>query len=186
MATEHSDMAADTAVYESRPTPDLEMAYEASEVISHMLGDGRSMIAPETTIWTAESAEDLQARIGDNQIIGTGQGQWEKLDEQLKGAYREVTLLAADLVFLREHPLRSSLPETSTEHVERVLKHLSTPLTIPEPMSTWLSRPSGTAGFESGSWYNPSAGRRYILRPRHCGRSTGRWGELWVNLRWER
>lgn len=162
MATEHSETTVGTAIYESRPTPELEIAHEVSELVSHMLGNGRSVIDPRTTIWTAEAAEDLRARIGDNPIIGTDQGQWEKLDEQLEGASREVVLLAAELVFLREHPLRSTLPETRTEHVRRVLAHLSTPLTIPEPMSTWLTRPSGTAGFESGSWYNGALWRHLI------------------------
>ena len=81
---------------------------------------------------------------------------------QLQGAPREVVLLAAELVFLREHPLRSALPETRRAHVERVLSHLDSPVTIPEPMSTWLARPAGTAGFEPGSWYNGALWRHVI------------------------
>lgn len=41
----------------SRPTPDMNVAREAGEVITHMLGDGRSVIDPSWTIWTAEAAE---------------------------------------------------------------------------------------------------------------------------------
>lgn len=150
------------AVAASRPTADMTIAHEAGEVIAHMLGDGQSVIDPGTTIWTYEAAEDLRARIGDNPIIGAGQGQWEKLDHQLKGASREVVILAAELLFLREHPLRSATPQTRRAHLERVLAHLDSPVTIPEPMSTWLARPSGTAGLEPGSWYNGALWRHVI------------------------
>lgn len=140
----------------------MEVAREAGEVIAHMLGDRRSTIDPDTTIWTAEAAEDLRARIGDNPIVGADQGQWDKLDVQLEDAPREVILLAAELVFLREHPLRSALPETRRAHIERVLSHLDVPQAIPEQMSRWLSRPSGVAGFEPGSWYNGALWRHVI------------------------
>lgn len=58
----------------------MEIAREIGEVFTHILGDGRSVIDPATTIWTAEAAEDLRARIGDHPIVGKDQGQWEKLD----------------------------------------------------------------------------------------------------------
>ncbi|GAA1771848.1 McrB family protein [Nostocoides vanveenii] len=160
MTNEAQDVPA--AVAASRPAADMTIAREAGEVIAHMLGDGQSMIDPATTIWTAEAAEDLRARIGDNPIIGTGQGQWDKLDQQLEGASREVVLLAAELVFLREHSLRSAKPETRRTHLDRVLAHLDSPATIPEPMSAWLARPSGTAGLEPGSWYNGALWRHVI------------------------
>ncbi|WP_257879861.1 AAA family ATPase [Kocuria flava] len=154
MTTEQFNEDVDAAVAASRPTPEMSMAREAGEVISHMLGDGRSVIDPATTIWTAGAAEELRARIEDNALVGTDQGQWDKLDLQLRDAPREVVLLAAELVFLREHPLRPALPETRREHIERVLSHLEAPSTIPEPMSSWLTRPAGTAGFNPGSPYN--------------------------------
>ncbi|WP_240606783.1 AAA family ATPase [Microbacterium sp. Gd 4-13] len=154
MTTEQFDEDVHAAILASRPAPDMQVAREAGEIVEHMLGDGRSIIDPSTTIWTAEAAEELRARIGDNPIVGAGQGQWDKLDLQLKGAPRAVVLLAAELVFLREHPLRSALPETRRAHVERVLSHLDVAASIPESMSSWLARPAGTAGFEPGSWYN--------------------------------
>lgn len=154
MANEQFDNDHDVATASSRPAPDLAMAREAGEVITHMLGDGRSVIDPTATIWTAEAAEELRSRIGDNLIVGSGQGQWDKLDQQLQGAPRDVVLLAAEIVFLREHPLRSVLPETRRAHVDRVLSHLDSPVTVPAHMSTWLARPTGIAGFEPGSWYN--------------------------------
>lgn len=146
----------------SRPPDDVKLAREVGPVFDHMLGDGASVIDPATMIWTASAAEDLRARIGDNLIIGTGQGQWDKLDEQLQGASREVVLLAAELTFLREHPLRSALPDTRRAHVERILQHLDVPAHLPASMATWLARPSGVAGFEPGSWYNGSLWRHVI------------------------
>lgn len=154
MGNEQFDNEQDAATASSRPAPDLAIARDIGEVITHMLGDGRSMIDPTVTIWTAEAAEDLRSRIGDNLIVGSGQGQWDKLDQQLQGAPREVVLLAAEIVFLREHPLRSALPETRRSHVDRVLSHLDSPVTLPEQMSTWLARPAGIAGFEPGNWFN--------------------------------
>ncbi|WP_346619243.1 AAA family ATPase [Blastococcus montanus] len=162
MKDEQSHDIGDIALAASRPAPDMDIAHEVSEVIAHMLGDGRSVIDPATTIWTAETAEDLRRRIGDNPILGKGAGQWEKLDQQLEGASRAVVLLAAELVFLREHPLRSALPETRKAHVERVLEHCDSPVAIPASMEEWLARPAGTAGFEPGSWYNGALWRHVI------------------------
>ena len=162
MTNEQIDGQAEAANAASRPADDMAIAREAGEVIAHMLGDGLSVIDPATTIWTASTAEDLRARIGDNPIAGTAQGQWDKLDKQLAGASREVVLLAAELVFLREHPLRSALPETRRAHVDRVLAHLDSPVKIPESMASWLARPAGKAGFEPGSWYNGALWRHVI------------------------
>ncbi|MGI5951469.1 MAG: AAA family ATPase [Brooklawnia sp.] len=146
----------------SRPSAEMEIAREISEVFTHMLGDGQSVIDPSVTIWTAEAAEELRSSIEDNLIEGTDQGQWVKLDQQLRGASREAVLLAAEIVFLREHGLRPVLPETRRGHVERVLAHLGSPRPIPEPMATWLARPAKTAGFEPGSWYNGALWRHII------------------------
>ncbi|WP_256714267.1 McrB family protein [Microbacterium sp. RU33B] len=162
MTTQQFDEGVQAVIAASRPAPDVELAREAGELIGHMLGDGRSILDPSTTIWTAEAAEELRARIGDNPLVGDDQGQWDKLDLQLQGAPRAVVLLAAELVFLREHPLRSALPETRRAHVERVLSHLETATTIPDSMSNWLARPAGTAGFEPGSWYNGALWRHII------------------------
>ena len=67
----------------SRPAPDMEMGREVSPIITQMLGDGRSVIDPTTTIWSAEAAEELRARIEDNPIEGKDLSQWQKLDQQL-------------------------------------------------------------------------------------------------------
>ncbi|WP_154605533.1 AAA family ATPase [Arthrobacter sp. AQ5-05] len=138
----------------SRPAADMAIATGIKPLIDQMLGDGYSVMDPSTLIWTPEAAEEIRARVEDNPIIGTEDNQWEKLDQQLAGASREAILLAAEMVFLRGHGLKASLPESRRANVERVLSYLEEPLTIPEPMSSWLARPANTAGFNPGPWYN--------------------------------
>lgn len=162
MATDDSAHMPDAVIKASRQPANIEIAHQVGEVIAHMLGDGQSVIDPTETIWTAEAAEDLRARIGDNPILGSDKGQWDKLDHQLDGAPRAVVLLAAELVFLREHALYVALPTTRLAHVERVLAHLDPPVAIKDPMATWLSRPVRTAGFDPGSWYNGALWRHLI------------------------
>jgi 5-methylcytosine-specific restriction protein B len=147
----------------SRPQPDMDIAHQAEEVLAHMLGDGRSVIDPNTRIWTAAAAEDLRTRIETDPNFASDMSQWDKLEVQLNGAPREVVLLAAELVFLREHPLRWILPSTRRSHVERILAILEPPAVIPESMSQWLSRPSESAGFDPSTYYL---------------------GALWVHLSW--
>ena len=147
----------------SRPQPDMNIARQADKMIAHMLGDGRSVIDPNTMIWTAAAAEDLRTRIETDPSFASDMSQWDKLELQLSGAPREVVLLAAELVFLREHPLRWILPSTRRSHVERILALLEPPADIPESMSEWLSRPSESAGFDPSTYYL---------------------GALWVHLSW--
>ncbi|MFE5775306.1 McrB family protein [Brachybacterium sp. NPDC056505] len=137
----------------SRPEAFTAIAHEVSEVFTHMLGDGRSIIDPATTIWTAEAAEDLRARVADNPIAGNAQGQWAKFDLQLQGAPREVVLLAAELVFLREHAIRNLTPEKRRSHVDSVLAHIEPGTALPARMAEWLARPTGSAGAKVGQAY---------------------------------
>ncbi|SMY04579.1 MULTISPECIES: AAA family ATPase [Brevibacterium] len=153
----HTDIAA------SRPQPDMNIAHQAGEVLAHMLSEGRSIIDPSMKIWTAAAAEELRERIETDPSFASDMSQWDKLEVQLSGAPREVVLLAAELVFLREHALRWILPSTRRAHVERVLAQLEPPMEIPEPMSEWLARASKTAGFEPSTYYL---------------------GALWIHLSW--
>lgn len=146
--------ADDLAIIErSRSASFVSIAREIGEVFAHMLGDGRSVIDPAETIWTAEAAEDLRARVEDNPILGSAQGQWEKLDLQLEGAPRDVVLLAAELVLLREHAVRNIRPDVRHSHVERVLAHAEPKAELPESIAEWLSRPTNTAGAHVGQGY---------------------------------
>ncbi|WP_248278899.1 AAA family ATPase [Brevibacterium sp. 'Marine'] len=141
----------DTAA--SRRQLDMNIAHQAGELISHMLGDKQSVIDPTVEIWTAAAAEDLRSRVQTDPSPGSNMSQWDKLGVQLAGASRAVVLLAAELVFLRELPLNGILPATRRKHVEDLLALLDPPAHIPEPMSEWLARPSEIGGFEPSTYY---------------------------------
>ncbi|NWO08805.1 MAG: hypothetical protein HLX50_24805 [Alteromonadaceae bacterium] len=61
--------------------------------------------------------------------------------------------MAAELVFLREQPIRNSRPETRKEHIQLVLNLLAMTVELPQFMQDCLSRPSGQGGFRSGQGY---------------------------------
>jgi 5-methylcytosine-specific restriction protein B len=143
----------DNDIAASRRQLDMNIAHQAGELISHMLGDKRSVIDPTVEIWTAAAAEDLRSRVQTDPSPGSNMSQWDKLGVQLAGASRAVVLLAAELVFLREHPLNGILPATRRKHVEDLLALLDPPAHIPEPMSEWLARPSEIGGFEPSTYY---------------------------------
>ena len=143
----------DNDIAASRRQLDMNIAHQAGELISHMLGDKLSAIDPTVEIWTAAGAEDLRSRVQTDPSPGSDLSQWNKLGVQLGGASRAVVLLAAELVFLREHPLNGILPATRRKHVEDLLALLDPPANIPEPMSEWLARPSETGGFEPNTYY---------------------------------
>ena len=73
-------------IAQTRNIPDMEIAIEVKEIFDHMLGDGKSVISPETTIWTVSAAEELRSRIEDHPKEGKPFTQREKLDEPLRGA----------------------------------------------------------------------------------------------------
>jgi len=158
-----SDGSAVAAALASRPQRDMAIAHEVAPIFDHLFGDGRSVIDPDVAIWTVDAAEDLRRRIEDNPILGTGSSQWDKLEQQLAQASRDVVLLAAELVFLREQPVFNATPATRREHVARALKMSEPVATIPDWMSACLDRPTGLAGFKGGHGYN---------------------GRLWLHLIW--
>ena len=168
-----NDETVDQRSLASRSSLDMALAHEVRDIIDHITGDGRSLLDPGTTIWTAAAAEELRARVGDNPLVGTVQGQWEKLDRQLQGASREVILLAAELVFLREQPLLSARPETRLSHVTGVLEHLDDPVPVNEAMAKWMSRQPGTAGLEQGRGYNGALWRHLIWAAKFVIHWTG-------------
>ncbi|MGZ1490601.1 AAA family ATPase [Brevibacterium sediminis] len=148
-----SDQVSLSDVVQSRPENEMELAGEATEVISHLLGDRYSTFDPTIEIWIPSVAEDLRARIEDDPIIGTSMDQWEKLDIQLKDAPREVVLMAAELVFLREVPILGIRPETRRTHLYQVLAHLDDDLQLPAEILRSFDRPSDLGGFRAGQWY---------------------------------
>lgn len=140
----------------------MNIAREVAPIIAQMLGDGSSVIDPSARIWTSSAAEDLRGRVEDNPILGTDQGQWDKLDMQLTGAPREVVLLAAEIVLLREHPVRNALPTTRREHLERILSHVQPPTQLTDLVAASLDRPSNLAGFAPGMGYNRALWKHII------------------------
>jgi 5-methylcytosine-specific restriction protein B len=148
-----SDQVPVTDIAKSRPENEMELAEEAAEIISHLLGDRRSTFDPTVEIWTPAAAEELRARIEDDPIVGTSMGQWEKLDIQLNNAPREVVLLAAELVFLREVPILGVRPQTRRSHLDQVLAHLDDDLRLPSEVLRSFDRPSDLGGFRAGQWY---------------------------------
>lgn len=139
----------------------MNIAHQAGEVIAHMLSDGRSIIDPTVEIWTAAAAEDLRTRVEADPSFARDMSQWDKPEVQLSGAPREVVLLAAELVFLREHPLSWILPSTRRSHVGGILALLEPSADVPESMSEWLSQPSESAGFEPSTYYLGALGESH-------------------------
>lgn len=137
----------------SRPAPNMDIAREVGDLLAHVLGDGRSVIDPGVAIWTSDAAEELRARVAVDPLEADDADQWAKLDTQLRGASREVVLLAAEVVLLREHVVRSITPQTRRSHVDRVLAHLGPETVLPDHVAAWLARPVGTAGARVGQRY---------------------------------
>lgn len=168
MTGEHEDPRTPVQKQSSRIQEDLDIAYQVAPIIDHMLGDGYSVLDPEVVIWDPAVAEELRRRIEDEPIEGTDLTQWQKLQAQLEGADRAVVLLAAELVFLREHPVRTALRR---QHVDLVLDLTSPVPALPDWMSRSLERPSGEAGFRGGQGYNGNLWRHLIW----CARFIQAW-----------
>ncbi|OFP20342.1 restriction endonuclease [Corynebacterium sp. HMSC066C02] len=141
-------------VTSSRLSHDLRIAHEIAPIVENLMGEGRSIIDPSVTIWTPEAAIEVRERLVKDPIVGTSMTQWEKLDVQLKGASKVVTLLVAELVFLREHALINSRPSTRIKHVDLVLERLGGEVEIPDSMLEWMNRKSGIAGLKAGRAFN--------------------------------
>ncbi|WP_288832190.1 AAA family ATPase [uncultured Corynebacterium sp.] len=179
MRVEPNIAESDAVTAASRPESDVKMAHEVAPIIAQMLDEGKSVIDPSARIWTSDTAEELRTRVEENPILGTDQGQWDKLDIQLTGAPREVILLAAEIALLREHPVRSALPSTWREHVERILAHLGSPVELTGLVSAALDRPSNVAGFKPGMGYNSALWKHIIW----IATFIRRWGRLTASER---
>lgn len=127
-----------------------EVAAAAAVVLTHVFGDGRSVIDPAVTIWSAEVAERLRAAIEDSPDGGPG-NTWDKLQSQLEGQPRAVVLLAAELYYLRSVPLINVTPATKVDRLTTVLSRLPDSPALPEEIVAGAS----TGGcFNGGQGYN--------------------------------
>ena len=138
----------------SRLPSDLAVGEAASYVVDHMMGDGMSVIDPGTPIWTVETAEALRRAVEDDSAT-TGKSVWETLNLQLTDQPREVILLAAEIVFLRDLPNRSITATKKLEDVTRILSCLRTPVSLPDEMRRSLGVEKGS--FAGGVGYNQPA-----------------------------
>ncbi|QDB79602.1 AAA family ATPase [Georgenia wutianyii] len=144
------------------------VAKAAAVVLEHLLGDRRSVVDPSCVIWTPEHAERLRSAIDDH--LDTGPGTFfEKLEHQLRGAPREVVLLAAEVIYLRGVPLSNITAVKKREHVQTVLGWLPDGPPVPEAM---------VIGAESGGSFNGGQGfnQQLWLQVLWLARFTIRWG----------
>ncbi|AJI78219.1 AAA family ATPase [Corynebacterium singulare] len=148
------EFALDPQVTDSRSSAELRIAHEIAPIVENLVGEGRSIIDPSITIWMPEAAVEVRERLVKDPIVGTSMTQWQKLDVQLKGASEEVTLLAAELVFLREHALLNARSSTRSKHINFVLSRLNRDVEIPPIMWEWINRKSGVAGLKAGQAFN--------------------------------
>lgn len=130
------------------------VAAAARVVLNHLFGDGRSVIDPDAIIWSAATAEHLRAAIEDFPDTSDS-STWTKLRAQLDGKPREVTLLAAELLYLRSVPLLNVTTATKLERLRRVLSWLPyappTPVSMVEGLSTGGTF-NGGAGYNTQLW----------------------------------
>ena len=155
----------------SRLPSDLAVGEAASYVVDHMMGDGMSVIDPGTPIWTVETAEALRRAVEDDSAT-TGKSVWETLNLQLTDQPREVILLAAEIVFLRDLPNRSITATKKLEDVTRILSCLRTPVSLPDEMRRSLGVEKGS--FAGGVGYN----QRLWKQIPWFARFVGRWAAL--------
>lgn len=137
---------------ETKGNPEqLEALGQAAElVLSHLFGDGRSVIDPTCVIWTGTAAEHLRAAIQDNMDLSSDTF-FEKLRKQLDGAPREVILLAAEAAYLRSLPVMGLRPETKLGYIEDMLSWLPDNPPVPEPLRLCLQL---KGAFQGGQGYN--------------------------------
>ena len=142
------------------------VAYAAEVVLNHMLGDRRSVIDPACEIWTAASAERMRSAIEDTPDTGT-RPFFDKLQEQLAEAPREVVLLAAEAIYLRGVPLSNISPAKKREHVQTVLCWLREVPSIPEAMERGMHSGgsfNGGIGFNHQIWQQVPWIARFAVR----------------------
>lgn len=150
----------DALIVDSRPPAELELAAQVAPIIEQMLGDGYSVIDPETRIWTADAAEELRHRIEDNPDV-SGPDQWTKLQNQLAGASRKTILLAAEIVLLRGQPDKDAKAPTRIDNIQGILALLPLPMELPMEWKQAIeARPK--AGFKSARGYRGSLWKHVI------------------------
>lgn len=102
--------------------------YPAADLfVERSLRECASFVTGESSVWTAEAADDFYERFVVNEELGGGNFS-EKLTKQLSGARRNTALLAADLVCLCTLPVHDMGADAKLTRLRAVLAPLS-----PEP-----------------------------------------------------
>ena len=150
--------------------PEYAPVYEAADQWKGIcLGRGLSLFAVETSIWTAEVVEDLIRRFIDDED-GSSRSFIEKLEDQMRGASQETSLLMAELIFIHLLPLRNVTLGTKRRLIDVVGSWAPRPFEMPADFNEPLDRGifSGGAGFNTG-------------RPQHL-RFLIRMAQKWLEL----
>jgi 5-methylcytosine-specific restriction protein B len=122
--------------------------------LQNALHNGRSSVDPTLVVWSADTAEALIASIMGTPIEGI-EGFANRLRAQLDGESREVTLLAADLLYLHALPLSNWLVSGKVERVRHALDLLADKPELSEAMMEGIRLGgvfNGGIGFGTGIW----------------------------------
>src|SRR5699024_4721785 len=134
-----------------------EVAEAAHQIVTHMVGDQRSVIDPSFTIWSRRPAEEVRTAIlsADD---SAPKNQYDRLEYQLRDASREAILFVAEALYLRSLPLENVNPDTKRGYVTRMLNLLGDAPEIPSELQ---------AGFDVNSYhgglsYNQTAWKQLV------------------------
>ena len=110
----------------------------ARETLEAGLGEGRSIIDPAVTAWSADTVADLHSRYNENIDVSSGRSFLDKLEGQLVGAPDATILLAAEIINLLQLPLENVGQKTKAGRIRRIM--------------TWLSEPRAPGPLLSNAW----------------------------------
>lgn len=130
---------------------------------------GASLFAAQSMVWTVAAADELHRRFIDGADEGS-RSFAEKLEDQMRGADQEATLLMAELMFVHLLPLTSVTLETKVRNIDMVGSWAPEPFTTPPE----LAAPFAKGIFNGGAGFNTQ-------RPNHISfliRFTQRWAAL--------
>lgn len=110
-----------------------------------------SVLVRRGTVWTASNAQQLTHRL----TLGTvGARFYDRLIEQLTGAEDDIICLCAELLLLRDGPLRDMKGSTKVERIQGLLRLMSGSPTLPESVQEPLQ---SVDAFRGGQGYHSQA-----------------------------
>ncbi|OKL46278.1 hypothetical protein BSR28_06985 [Boudabousia liubingyangii] len=121
-------------------------------VLSHLFGDKRSVIDPDTIIWTAENAQNF---LDNYQLLEDSRSMWEKFESQMQELEYPQVLLATEIMWLRHLPNTDVTPARKISDLNRLLAAGGIQLSLPNDMVSALAEEN--AVFGGGRGYNQQA-----------------------------